>query len=335
MMERSGGHGRESGTTAEAGEASAQARPHRETGGQFQRGRPHRIASLAVVVLAVGSAALVLALWSRIDAQVRAALVLTSVTEAPVATPVAGTLTGEPRVETTSLAGNPTSVFVPAGDGPHPAILFANGTIPQGREYEGVRNLATGFARAGYLVVVPDLPGLRTDAITPNTVSETVEVALEVSERTDAKNGRVGLVGVSTGATLALLAAESPVLRGRVSAVAGIAPYTDIRTVLAIATTGHYKLDGRMVPYRAEPFLSYVIARSLVSALPPGEDRRTLLRELDAVERSSPTPLADLRERSARDLGPEARSVLALLANRDPERFATLYRDLPPNIKAA
>ncbi|AHY48088.1 Alpha/beta hydrolase family (plasmid) [Rubrobacter radiotolerans] len=213
--------------------------------------------------------------------------------------------------------------------------MFANGTIPQGREYEGVRNLATGFARAGYLVVVPDLPGLRTDAITPNTVSETVEVALEVSERTDAKNGRVGLVGVSTGATLALLAAESPVLRGRVSAVAGIAPYTDIRTVLAIATTGHYKLDGRMVPYRAEPFLSYVIARSLVSALPPGEDRRTLLRELDAVERSSPTPLADLRERSARDLGPEARSVLALLANRDPERFATLYRDLPPNIKSS
>jgi len=159
-------------------------------------------------------------------------------------------------------------------------------------------------------------------------------VAREVSERGDVRSGRVGLVGVSTGATLALLAAEDPSLEGRVSAVAGVAPYTDIRTVLAIATTAHYELDGRMVPYRAETFLSYVVARSLISALPPGEDRQTLLSELDAVERYGPDPLAGLRDRPVDDLGPEARSVVALLANRDPERFPALYQGLPPEIRA-
>lgn len=286
---------------------------------------------VAIVVLA---AALVLALWPRIDAQARSAVVLTSVLEAPGASPVVEGVTGEPRVEETRVAGNPTSVFYPAGEGPHPAIVFVNGTIPEGRRYEGVRSLAEGLARAGYIVVVPDLPGLTTDTITAATAAETTAVAREVSERGDVRNGRVGLIGVSTGATLALLAAEDPSLEGRISAVAGVAPYTDIRTILAIATTAHYELDGRMVPYRAEPFLSYVVARSLISALPPGEDRRTLLSELDAVERYGPNPLAGLRDRSAGDLGPEARSVVALLANRDPERFAALYQGLSPEIRA-
>jgi pimeloyl-ACP methyl ester carboxylesterase len=123
-------------------------------------------------------------------------------------------------------------------------------------------------------------------------------------------------------------------MRWRVSAVAGVAPFADIRTVLALATTGHYARDGRMEPYRADPFLSYVVARSLISALPPCKDRDVLLSEMDAVARDDPSPLAALRARPTDDLGPEAKSVVALLANRDPERFAALYRELPPGIRA-
>ena len=241
---------------------------------------------------------------------------------------------GEPRVDETRVAGNPTSVFRPAGEGPYPAVVFANGTIPEGRKFEGVRDLASGLARAGYLVVVPDLPGLMTDTITPDTVSETTDVVREVSGRPDVENGRGGIIGVSTGATLALLPAEAPAAAPRVSAVAGVAPFTDIRTVLSIATTGHYERDGEMVPYRAEPFLSYVVARSLISALPPGEDRDTLLAEMDTVERYGPNPLAALRERPTNDLGPEARRVVALLANTDPQRSGALYRDLPPETRS-
>jgi pimeloyl-ACP methyl ester carboxylesterase len=182
---------------------------------------------------------------------------------------------------------------------------------------------------AGYLTVVPDLPGLTSDEITPTTLSATIDVALAVSDRPDARGGKVGLVGGSTGATLAILAAEDPRLAGRVRAVSGIAPYADIKTVLSIATTGHYELDGEIVPYQAEPFLSYVVARSVISALPPGEDREKLLREIRQVPRDSPDPLASLRARRTGDLGPEARSVVDLLGNRDSGRFVRLYRQLP------
>lgn len=294
---------------------------------------PVALAVVVAVVCALLAVFLVLN-RERAAAQGRAVVVLISVLEAPVATPVVEAATGEPRVEETRIAGNPTSVFVPAGEGPYPAVVFANGTIPEGREFEGVRDLAGGFARAGYLVAVPDLPGLMTDTITPNTVSETVDVVQEVSERPEVWGGRVGLVGVSTGATLALLAAEDPAVAARVSAVAGVAPYTDIRTVLSIATTAHYEKNGETVPYRAEPFLSYVVARSLISALPPGEDRETLLAEMDAVRRYGPDPLGPLRGRPTGDLGPEARRVVALLANTDPARSGALYQDLPPATRA-
>ena len=100
----------------------------------------------------------------------------------------------------------------PVGEGPWPAIFVVNGTVPEGRELTGVRRLAEDFARAGYLAVVPDLPGLTEDRITPQTVDAVTEAARKISTRPDAEDGEVAMVGVSTGATLALLAAKDPTL---------------------------------------------------------------------------------------------------------------------------
>ena len=272
---------------------------------------------------------LVVLRWSWIDAQARTVVVLSSVLETPALTPAVEGVTGEPRFVDTSVAGNPAFVVKPGGEGPWPALFFVNGVVTQGRKLPEVRQLAEGFARAGYLVVVPDLPGLRWGEIRPETVHETVEVARAVSERPDARDGRVGLVGVSTGGTLALLAAEKGDVAERVSIVAGMAPYTDVRTVLDIATTGHYQKNGRLVRYEPDPFLSGAITQSLVSTLPPSEDRETLLEELEEVDRLQPEFLDDLR-----GMGGEARSVAELLANEDPRRFDELYAGLPEGVRA-
>ena len=293
-----------------------------------------RTRRLFVLAFLAGAVALAAIYWSWIDAQARAMVVLSSVLETPGLTPVVQTLTREPSIEDTVFAGRPALVAKPAGEGPWPAILFVNGTVPEGREYPEVQNLARGLARAGYLVVVPDLPGLTTDEITEETVSSTAEAARAVAERPDTSNGRVGLVGVSTGATLSLLAAKDPDVGEHVSVVAGIAPYTDIRTVLSIATTDHYREGEEYVPYDAEPFLSYVIAKSLLAALPPGEERDELRAELEEVDRLDPEPLASLRARSTVNLSLEARSAVELLANTDPERFDELYAALSPGIRA-
>jgi pimeloyl-ACP methyl ester carboxylesterase len=291
---------------------------------------PRRLFALALVVLVL---MLVVAGWFWIDGQTRAVVVVSSVLETPVLTPAIEVVTEEPVVEDTVFAGRPALVAKPEGEGPWPAVLFVNGTIREGRNYPPVQNLARGLARAGYLVVVPDLPGLTTDEITGETISSTVEVAQAVADRPDAESGRVGLIGVSTGATLALLVAEDEEVRDRVSVVAGVAPYTDIQTVLNIATTGHYRDGEEYVPYEADPFLSYVIAKSMLAALPPGEDQDALRAELGEIDRLDPDPLAGLRARPTDDLSPEARGVVELLANEDPERFDGLYEALPSEIR--
>ena len=283
---------------------------------------------LLLVALAL-SAALLVAKWSWVDAQARALVALSPVLEAPVLTPVVEAVTGEPRLADTVVAGNPALVARPRGEGPWPALFFVNGVVTEGRELPEVRRIAEGLARAGYLVVVPDLPGLRRGEIRPETVHETLEVAREISERPDAREGGVGLVGVSTGATLALIAAGDGELAQRVSVVAGVAPYTDVRTVLSTATTGYYRAaSGEMVPYEVDPFLAGAITQSLVSTLPPSRDRDTLLDELEEVDRLHPEFLAELS-----GMGPEAASVAELLENRDPDRFDGLYAGLPDGVR--
>src|SRR5215218_2416110 len=295
------------------------------------RRRLRRNFYLVFIVVLIG---LAISFWSWVDAQARAVVVISSVLDAPVLTPAVEAASNVPRFADAHVAGNPALVARPAGDGPWPAIFLVNGTVPEGRKLPGVRRLAEGFARAGYLAVVPDLPGLMEDRITPRTVQETTEVAHEISTTADAEGGEVTLVGVSTGATLSLLAAENPVLKGKVSLVAGVAPFADIHTVVSVATTSHYRRDdGELVRYKAAPFLSYVVARSLIAALPPGEDRQTLMSELEKVGRDNPHPLSDIRSRRTADLGPEAKSVVRLLANRNLKRFDSLYAALPEGVR--
>jgi pimeloyl-ACP methyl ester carboxylesterase len=267
--------------------------------------------------------------WSWVDAQARTVVVLSSVLETPVLTPTVEVVTREPRFADAFVAGNPALVAKPRGEGPWPALFFVNGVVTQGRELPEVRQLAEGLARAGHLVVVPDLPGLRQGEIRPETVHETMEVARAVSELPDARGERIGLIGVSTGATLALLAVEEEDIAGRVSVVAGVAPYADVKTVLDIATTGYYRKDGKLVRYKADAYLSGVTTQSLVSTLPPSEDRETLLAKLEEVDRLRPEFLTDLR-----GMGAEARSVAELLANEDPRRFDELYAGLPDGVRA-
>jgi pimeloyl-ACP methyl ester carboxylesterase len=292
--------------------------------------RGKRLWRLSLLAFALATVLLVVAKWSWIDAQARAVVVLSPVLETPVLAPIVEAATGEPRYEETVVAGNPALVAKPRGGGPWPALFFVNGVVTEGRELSEVRRVAEGLARAGYLVVVPDLPGLRRGEIRPQTVHETLEVARRISERPDARDGRVGLVGVSTGATLALLAAEDGELAQRISVVAGVAPYTDVRTVLSTATTGHYRgEDGELVPYKVDPFLAGAITQSLVSTLPPSKDRDVLLDELEEVDRLRPRFLDELRR-----MGSGASSIAQLLENRDPNRFGDLYAGLPDGVRA-
>lgn len=284
--------------------------------------------ALGVLLVAAVTTSIVHRSW--ISAQVQATVVLSTTLETPVLTWVVRKLTGEPHVEETAVAGVPTTLVRPDGDGPWPAFVFLNGATELGRAHPDVQRLARGLARAGFLVLVPDLPGLVNGELTDAMVAKATELGVAAANRPDS-TGRVALFGASLGATIALLAAERDELAGRVSVVVGIAPYTDLVNVIRLATTGYTRVGAGVEPYGSAPFLALAVARSVAAGLPQSPARDRLISLLADVRSDDPDPLARLRDLEVSD--PTARAGLGVLLNRDPERFETLYAALPDDVR--
>ena len=105
-----------------------------------------------------------------------------------------------------------------------------------------VLRLSLALARAGQLVFIPDLPGIAGGELSPATLAAAIEYVRGGRRfRPKPRSGRIGLAGVSVGASLALLAAAEPGLAERISVVACVAPYTDMANVMLLATTGMYR----------------------------------------------------------------------------------------------
>jgi acetyl esterase/lipase len=230
-------------------------------------------------------------------------------------------LTREPRIELLEVDGVPVEIVRPSGEEPHSAFLFVNGAHPLRREEPVVQRLSRGLARAGFLAIVPDLPGLGEGEITTRPLDALLTVTEYAVNRPDVRGGRVALVGASTGASLALLAAARPELAERISVVAAVVPFANLDKMICLATTGFYEEDGGFVPYEVADLSRRIVARSLVAAL-DCDDREDLLAELTRMELEAIDPLEELPLREG--LSPKAQAVAQLLANRDPAAFTAL-----------
>jgi pimeloyl-ACP methyl ester carboxylesterase len=151
-------------------------------------------------------------------------------------------LTDTPRSEVIKVDGVPVEVLRPGGDGPWPAWLFVNGAHPERRREPVVTRLAHGLARAGFLVLVPDLPGLGEGTITARTI------------------------GASTGAGLALVTAGRDELADRISVVAAVAPYANLDKLVCMATTSFYEDEAGFERYGVTDLHREVVASSLLAA---------------------------------------------------------------------
>jgi hypothetical protein len=283
-------------------------------------------------------ALLLLAIWAAgigergaVEAQWRALVVLAVSLHTPVVSD-AGVLTDAPTIRDVRVAGVPTTIALPPGGGRHPAVVFLNGATAAGRHEPHVERLTKALGEAGFVAVVPDPPGLAQGALTPNTLHALEAVVVAVSRWRDVS--RTGLLGVSVGCSLGLVAAEDRLASLHLSAIGCLAPFTDLRGVIMMALTGSYpEGHGKFETYHPNAFVSLVIARSLTAAMPAGAARAALLSHLLAVSDNSGRPLAGLAALPTAGLDPPELALLRLLENRDPARFAGLYARLPESVR--
>ena len=191
------------------------------------------------------------------------------------------------------------------------------GAHPERRREPIVERLAQALARAGYITLVPDLPGLGEGELSVRTLESANSVIDFMLARPDVRHGRVALIGASAGASIALLAASRVEIADRISVVAAVSPWADLDKMLCLATTGSYPNGDGFEPYPVAALLRRVVARSLVCTLATGSERDRLLSEVGEITREDGDPIERLAHVDLDSLEPEARAVVTLLRNSD------------------
>lgn len=265
----------------------------------------------------------------QLRATKRMLILLSGIFDLGVVGPAVRALTRAPRSESVTIDGVPVEFVTPAGRGPRPAFVFVNGAHPLRRREPIVQQVADGLGRAGFVVVVPDLPGLGEGELTPRTLEAAIRVVEWTARRDEVAGGRVALCGVSAGASVALLLAEQPELSDSIAMVASVCPFADLEKLICLATTRCYGDAGEAGTYDAAILLRRVVARSLLVTLPESAERTELLDRVGDVLRDDQDPLEGLHGLDVEPLGPDARAIVRLLTNEDPQRFRELYDALP------
>jgi dienelactone hydrolase len=212
-------------------------------------------------------------------------------------------------------------------------LLLVHGGNPLGKDDEQLVLLANDLARAGFLVLVPDLEGVKTLRIRitdAEDILQSFRYLSRVENDGSKKTGsRGGMMGINVGAGPMLLAAADTRIRDKVSVVATVGGYYDLRNVLSFALTGAYQFGGQRGQVRPEASVRWMLAYRNLDLLRSSRDRQKL-RKIIEKRNQYEDAAAELL---AKSLGPEGRAVHAFLVNTDPEKFTPLYERLPLTVR--
>ena len=215
-------------------------------------------------------------------------------------------------------------VYLPKEKGIHFPLVIVHGVNPTGKDDEQLVLLANDLARAGFLVVVPDLEGMKALRIRVSDAEDVLQSYLYVSRLKDVSHYG-GMLGISYGAGPMLLASADPRIRDKISVVATFGGYYDLRNVMLFAMTGSFEYGSHRGRLRPEEFTRWMFAYRNLDLLRTPADRTTFRKIIEKRNRYENVEAALL----AKSLGPEGRALYDFLMNTDQERFGLLYEKLP------
>lgn len=129
-------------------------------------------------------------------------------------------------------------VYAPA-HGIRRTALLIRGLHPAGYDDPRLVAFARQLAASGVAVVTPEIPELSQFLVTPGLVDVIEQAAVWLAgDEALAPDGQIGLMGLSFGGGLTLVASARPSLRGHVAYVVSIGGYHDLPRVLRYLCTG-------------------------------------------------------------------------------------------------
>jgi dienelactone hydrolase len=217
-------------------------------------------------------------------------------------------------------------LYEPGTAGRHPALVLSLGVHPVSRDDPALVRIATGLARDGFVVLVPDSPDLRADRILPSERDAFVAAFRYVRALDDVDRDRVGLVGFSAGASLLTVAAADVRIRDDVRMVNFFGGYYDAEDLLREVASREIVLDdGRTVPWEPAPLARQIFGAVMLQSVEDERERASVSR---VIVDGLTLPTED-RDR----LGARALLVYELFTASDAARVDSLMASLPDDMR--
>lgn len=279
--------------------------------------------------LAIGLAAIValLLVFGRPVTWVQSALVMWDLA-AGGAPSVWQEMTEPPSEYPTRWDSGEGDLYLPAGN-VRAAMVLVPGAAVLGRDEPRLKALARTFARAGFAVLVPELPKVRQLALSRADGGRVASALRQLNKwQPDVP---LGVAAVSYAVAPAVIAVLEKDLTSRVAFMVSIGGYHDITAAIRFITTGAFRPMGDSREFRREPngYGRWAFLHANASRLDNAADVRLLQEIAQSRFRDVNADIAPL----SAALGSQGRAVLAVVDNRDPDAVAALIAALPERVR--
>ena len=225
-------------------------------------------------------------------------------------------------------------LILPGGSGKHSAVMFFLGVVVDPpREDSRVVALAEGLARSGMVVMIPWSETQLQQRIVPEDIGDLVWAFQYLSALDEVDPDRVGMGGICTGASMAMIAAQDERIRDRVRFINFFAGYYDAVDLLkAIGSRSRFHGDY-VAPWEPDK-LSYRLFRNhLIDKVSDEADKAVLTRVFVDEEAAESGTLEALTPGGAAVYrlleGADYEEVDGLVARLSPETMEFLSRVSP------
>jgi dienelactone hydrolase len=162
-------------------------------------------------------------------------------------------------------------------------LIVAHGIHHEGMNEHRMVPFARELARAGLVVLTPEMTDLADYRITRQGVTVIRDAAVYLRGRHDVVgDDAVGLLGFSFAGGLSLVAAAEPELAGRVGYVVSVGGHHDLQRVLRFLIRNKVETPTGLVPMQAHDYGLMVLLYGAVDRFAPEPDRAPLRDALRA-----------------------------------------------------
>jgi dienelactone hydrolase len=210
------------------------------------------------------------------------------------------------------------------------AILLTHGIIEAGKDDPRLVRFAQSLARCGFVVLVPELEGMKSFRILLSDVDDIVDSFRYLASLKEIVDGdKIGLLGFSYGAGPTFLAAADPAISEQVKFLVSFGGYYEPINVIRYITTGYYEYRDEKGFLQPEPYGKWIFFMNNVDYVESARDRELLKAIFEKEEKNKRAELSPLLA----GLTPKGRYLYELLINEDPKRVDDLVKKTDPRFQ--